>query len=120
MNKNTNMYRMWLRVPDNISFALEIVFSCFVLSLNLYFPSDNIFWIISFLIFTFVLSIISSFYVGASARSWMVRERMWHWGKKRFESWEELWEWFEETPPEDIELCLADWPGMPLNPDNEG
>ena len=112
---------MWLRVPINLYRVFEIVFFLFVMSFNFYLPPSHPWWIYV-LPGTFVLGVVSSVCVGRAARSWMVRARMWHWGKDHFESFDYLWDWFEETPEDEIDLCLAEpnklW-GMDLTPESD-
>lgn len=79
--------------------VMSLIFSC---------PFKGIWSQGFYFIFIAALAFFASWGIGSASKSWMVRERMWHWGKNHFDSFEDFWEWFEETDAEEIELCLAD------------
>jgi hypothetical protein len=37
------------------------------------------------------------------SRGYMVTSRLWEWGKYRFDTWDELWEFWSSTPADELE-----------------
>lgn len=105
--RDTDTYRRLLRVPTFLSLALYFAtINLLVYTWVANIPSKWV-WVISSIPAGLFIGYFSLF-VRRLAYDIMVKERVWQWGRTRFDSWGELDKFMAETPAFEINRLMGE------------
>lgn len=93
-----NAFNRFLKVPSIIAFLFSVVGYCFLALNTLWLARDaHGAWYILVIVLCMVIYPLVIFETSKELNAMMIKKRLWHWGRHKFDSWEEFSFWIGKT-----------------------